>query len=96
MCHEYPIYFWCKHRESWRFCGIHSVIKEEFVSVSREKALNGDVILTTSGMLDGGPVLNYISNLTDQKNGLFLTGYQIDATCFQKHPSIGIFNLVSC
>jgi putative mRNA 3-end processing factor len=46
----------------------------------REKALNGDVILTTSGMLDGGPVLNYISQLNDPKNGLFLTGYQVEDT----------------
>ena len=46
----------------------------------REKALNGDVIITTSGMLDGGPVLNYISNLNDPKNGLFLTGYQVEDT----------------
>jgi putative mRNA 3-end processing factor len=46
----------------------------------REKALNGDVIITTSGMLDGGPVLSYISQLNDPKNGLFLTGYQVEDT----------------
>ncbi|MEM1996263.1 MAG: MBL fold metallo-hydrolase [Thermoplasmatales archaeon] len=46
----------------------------------RDKALKGDVIITTSGMLDGGPVLNYISQLNEQKNGLFLTGYQVEDT----------------
>jgi putative mRNA 3-end processing factor len=46
----------------------------------REKAIRGDVIITTSGMLDGGPVLNYISQLNNPKNGLFLTGYQVEDT----------------
>ena len=46
----------------------------------RDKALKGDVIITTSGMLDGGPVLNYISQLNSEKNGLFLTGYQVEDT----------------
>lgn len=46
----------------------------------RERALKGDVIITTSGMLDGGPVLNYISQLNSPKNGLFLTGYQVEET----------------
>lgn len=46
----------------------------------RQRAAKGDVILTTSGMLDGGPVLNYISQLNDPKNGLFLTGYQVEDT----------------
>jgi len=46
----------------------------------REKAMEGNVIITTSGMLDGGPVLNYISQLNDPKHGLFLTGYQVEDT----------------
>jgi putative mRNA 3-end processing factor len=49
-------------------------------NADREKALRGDVIITTSGMLDGGPVLHYISELNDEKNGLFLTGYQVEDT----------------
>jgi len=46
----------------------------------RDRALKGDVIITTSGMLDGGPVLNYIAQLNEPKNGLFLTGYQVEDT----------------
>ncbi len=49
-------------------------------NADRERALHGDVIITTGGMLDGGPVLNYISQLNDPKNGLFLTGYQVEDT----------------
>ena len=47
----------------------------------RENAIKSDVIITTSGMLDGGPVLNYIQKLMDdQKSAIFLTGYQVEGT----------------
>ena len=47
----------------------------------RESALENDVIITTSGMLDGGPVLNYIRKLADDdKSAIFLTGYQVEGT----------------
>ncbi len=47
----------------------------------RKKALNGEVIVTTSGMLDGGPVHKYIKELNNnQKNGLLLTGYQVEGS----------------
>lgn len=47
----------------------------------REHALENDVIITTSGMLDGGPVLSYIEQLmNDPKSAIFLTGYQVEGT----------------
>ena len=47
----------------------------------RRKALNGDIIITTSGMLDGGPVHYYLTHfLKDKNSGLFLTGYQVKDT----------------
>lgn len=47
----------------------------------RKQALKGDVILTTSGMLDGGPVLWYLSQLrNDPKSRVLLTGYQVEGT----------------
>ena len=46
----------------------------------RNDALNQpSVILTTAGMLNGGPVLNYITRL-NSKSKIFLTGYQVDGT----------------
>ena len=43
----------------------------------RKRALDADVIVTTSGMLDGGPALWYLNRLRhDERNALFLTGYQ--------------------
>jgi putative mRNA 3-end processing factor len=47
----------------------------------REKAFEADVIITTSGMLDGGPVLSYIQALNNNpKNGVLLTGYQVEGS----------------
>ncbi len=47
----------------------------------RENALRNDVIITTSGMMDGGPVLNYVKRLrNDEKSAIFLTGYQVEGT----------------
>lgn len=47
----------------------------------RKYALKGDVIITTSGMLDGGPVLSYIEEFKDNpKNAILLTGYQVEGT----------------
>ena len=37
-----------------------------------------DVILTSSGMMEGGPVLNYMNKLKDdRKSAVLLTGYQV-------------------
>ena len=48
----------------------------------RRKALReGEVIVTTGGMLDGGPVLYYIGELyQDAKSSIFLTGFQVDGS----------------
>ncbi|MDE1834450.1 MAG: MBL fold metallo-hydrolase, partial [Candidatus Micrarchaeota archaeon] len=47
---------------------------------NRSNALNGgNIIVTTSGMLNGGPVLDYITRL-NRKSKIFLTGYQVENT----------------
>lgn len=47
----------------------------------RKRAAKGEIILTTSGMLDGGPVMEYLKWLKDDpKNALILTGYQVEGT----------------
>jgi putative mRNA 3-end processing factor len=66
----------------------HRKLKRSFDSINkvrtknqREKALSGEVILTTSGMLDGGPVLRYIKELNENpKNAILLTGYQVEGS----------------
>jgi putative mRNA 3-end processing factor len=48
---------------------------------SRKRALKGEVIITSSGMMDGGPVLSYMNKLkNDKKSAVLLTGYQIEGT----------------
>lgn len=60
----------------------------------REAALENDVIITTSGMLDGGPVLNYIQKLADDpKSAIFLTGYQVEGTNGRSLLETGIINV---
>ncbi|SVC94745.1 uncharacterized protein METZ01_LOCUS347599, partial [marine metagenome] len=54
-----------------------------FVKYSRQRdvAFNGDIIVTTSGMLNGGPVLHYLSKLRkNPSSAVFLTGYQVSGT----------------
>ena len=47
----------------------------------RKKALGADVIVTTSGMLDGGPALWYLNRLRhDSSNAILLTGYQAEGS----------------
>ena len=47
----------------------------------RKLALEAEVILTSSGMMDGGPVLHYMNKLkNDPKSAVLLTGYQVEGT----------------
>ena len=48
----------------------------------REKiAGNQGIFITTSGMLEGGPVLDYLAEMCqDEKNSILLTGYQAENT----------------
>jgi putative mRNA 3-end processing factor len=60
----------------------------------RKKALKGEVIITTSGMLDGGPVLEYLEYIRNRKNcGVLLTGYQVDGTNGRKLMESGRVNI---
>jgi len=47
----------------------------------RKQALKSEVIITSSGMMDGGPVLHYMNSLkNDPKSAVLLTGYQVEGT----------------
>ena len=47
----------------------------------KKKALEADVIVSTSGMLSGGPALWYLNRLRhDERNAIFFTGYQAKDT----------------
>ena len=56
-------------------------VKRVYGKSDRKKALNADVIVTTSGMLDGGPALWYLNRLSSNKsNAILLTGYQAEGS----------------
>lgn len=60
----------------------------------REKALKGEIIISTSGMLDGGPVLRYIDKIKDDpKSGIFLTGYQVEGTNGRRLMENGVLEI---
>ena len=56
---------------AWRWC------RRVSSKSDRKKALDADVIVSTSGMMDGGPAIWYLNRLRhDRKNAILLTGYQ--------------------
>jgi putative mRNA 3-end processing factor len=69
----------------------------------RKLALESEVILTSSGMMDGGPVLHYMNKLkNDPKSAVLLTGYQVEGTNsrllvdHRKLDFYGVLESVSC
>ena len=59
-----------------------------------DMAMRGDVVVTTSGMLDGGPVLNFIEACRDDpKSAILLTGYQVEGTNGRRLVEEGVIDL---
>ncbi len=57
---------------------VHAV---EHQGQRRHALREADVIVTTGGMLDGGPVLYYLSEMyRDPHHAIFLTGYQVEGS----------------
>ena len=55
--------------------------KEVYSEHGRDLASQAEVVVTTSGMLEGGPVLEYIRRrIRDPKSAILLTGYQVKGT----------------
>ena len=60
----------------------------------RNAASRSEVIVTTGGMLDGGPVLEYLRILKDDpKSAVFLTGYQVEGTNGRMFMEKGVIDL---
>ena len=60
----------------------------------RKKALEADVIVSTSGMLQGGPSIWYLNRLRqDNKNAILFTGYQASNTGGRKLQNEGKINI---
>ena len=83
----YPEYLNADLRNQIFRDGYNPFLAPCFVSVDsselREKVIAGEpsVIITTSGMLNGGPVFEYLKALApDEKNALIFVGYQAEGT----------------
>ncbi|MDK2974570.1 MAG: uncharacterized protein PWP08_941 [Methanofollis sp.] len=83
----YPEYLNADLRNQIFRDGMNPFLADCFVQVDssdlREKVIGGDpcVIVTTSGMLSGGPVMEYLYALApDERNTLIFVGYQAEGT----------------
>ena len=83
----YPEYLAKNVRNSILYEGINPFQSDYFTIVehpsAREEIVDGDqcIILATSGMLEGGPVIDYFKRLAgDKRNTIIFVSYQIDGT----------------
>ncbi|MGD9131338.1 MAG: beta-CASP ribonuclease aCPSF1 [Candidatus Bathyarchaeota archaeon] len=83
----YPEYLAKGVRNSILYEGINPFQSDYFTIVehpsAREEIVDGDqcIILATSGMLEGGPVIDYFKRLAgDKQNTIIFVSYQIDGT----------------
>ena len=60
----------------------------------RRQALKGEVIVTTSGMLDGGPAVSYLQAIRDDpRSAVLLTGFQVPGTQGRRLLDEGVLSL---
>ncbi len=84
----YPEYLNSHLRDLIFHHGINPFISDNFVNVDssskRDEVINDQspsIILATSGMLNGGPVMEYFRHLAeDEKNTIIFVGYQAEGT----------------
>ncbi len=88
----YPEYLNAHLRDLIFYHGINPFISENFVRVDsvskREEVINESspsIVLATSGMLNGGPVMEYFKHFAgDEKNTIIFVGYQAEGTLGRK------------
>ena len=83
----FPEYLGREVRESILHEGINPFQSDYFTVVEhpnvRQEIIEGEpcIIMATSGMLEGGPVIEYFKNLaSDEKNTIIFVSYQIEGT----------------
>ena len=86
-----------KHPDFIRHDGVLSKAVEESMMIKdkrhRKDVLNEpSIILTTAGMLNGGPVLNYITKL-NKNSKILITGYQVAGTNGRTLIDKGVVNI---
>ena len=81
MLNQHPKYL-RNHKKLKRvFSNTYVVESDDRHYVMKDLKENGGVVVSTAGMLNGGPVIKYISNFwNDPKSSLIFTGYQVKNT----------------
>jgi len=70
-----------KHELRGRELLDNGLARTNFVHNRRKIDFSNSVILTTAGMLNGGPVISYMERYAfDEDNSVLLTGYQVEET----------------
>jgi putative mRNA 3-end processing factor len=74
---DYPEYL----RNEKQFKQARNRFNEVRTPSGRDRARKGNVIVTTGGMMDGGPVMEYLKVVKDDpKSAILLTGFQVDGS----------------
>jgi len=82
---RYPEYL--KNPEDLKkvFLNVYEVDNKDRQHVIKDLKENGGIVVTTAGMLEGGPIIPYIHEfMEDPKNSLIFTGYQVEETAGRK------------
>lgn len=63
------------------FLNVTEVESKDRPKIIKEIRQNGGIIVSTAGMLEGGPIIPYITEfMKEPKNSLIFTGYQVEET----------------
>jgi putative mRNA 3-end processing factor len=74
---DYPEYL----RNEKQFKQARNRFNEVRTPSGRDRARKGNIIVTTGGMMDGGPVMEYLKVVKDDpKSAILLTGFQVDGS----------------
>ncbi|MDK2790081.1 MAG: putative mRNA 3-end processing factor [Methanothermococcus sp.] len=91
---RYPEYL--KNPEDLKkvFLNVYEVDNKDRQHVIKDLKENGGIVVTTAGMLEGGPVVTYMWNFwNDTKSSLILTGYQVEDTVGRRLIETGELSL---
>ena len=68
-------------KDSHEFKMARKYAKKVKNNTDRKKAMENGLVIASGGMLEGGPVLNYIDKIRDdEKSSILITGYQVENT----------------
>jgi putative mRNA 3-end processing factor len=81
MLSQHPKYIRNHKKLKRALDNVYTVENEDRHYVIKDLKENGGIVVSTAGMLNGGPVLKYILNFyNDSKSSLIFTGYQVKST----------------